>query len=77
MRYSTGYAVTPSDTVDIRAGDVSDGLYVGGAGNIAALMSDGKSCDFAAVPAGTVLPVAVKRVLATGTTATNIRALKF
>jgi hypothetical protein len=76
MQYSSGFAVTPSDTVDIRSGVLSDALYVGGAGNITATMADGKDVLFTAVPVGTILPVRVSRVKATGTTATAIVALK-
>ena len=60
-------------------------LYVGGAGNVAVDMlgtvSGGQAgatgVVFTAVPAGTILPVSVRRVLnvGAGTTATNIVAL--
>jgi hypothetical protein len=66
-------AVTPSDTVSL--GTLARALYVGGAGNIVAVMYDDTTCTFTAVPAGSVLPIAVKRVNATSTTATNIVAL--
>ena len=49
--------------------------YVGGAGNVAAINENGVAVTFAAVPAGAVLPIATKRVNATGTTATNLIAL--
>lgn len=67
-----GAAVTPSDTTEV--GFTS--LYIGGAGNVAVKMQDGQSVTFSSVPAGTFLPVAVCRVLATGTTATGIVGLK-
>lgn len=78
MRYSLGYNVTPSDTVDIRPGDVSDGLYVGtpGDGTLSVVMSDGKPLALVGVTAG-YHPLAVKRVNLTGTGASNIRALKY
>lgn len=77
MNYRSAYAVTKSDTVDIRAGDKSDALWIGtpGDGTLAVIMADGQSASFAGVPAG-VLPIGVKRVLNTGTGATNIVALK-
>lgn len=78
MRYSTGYPVTPSDSADIRASDVSDGLYVGtaGDGTLSVIMSDGKTLALVGVTAG-YHPLAVKRVNNTGTGCSNIRALKF
>lgn len=66
--------VTPSDSTDL-AKIAYKGLYIGGTGNIAVIPSEGSgSVVFNAVPVG-FFPVAVKRVLATGTTATNIVAL--
>lgn len=65
-------AVTPSDATQL--GGVR-GLYVGGAGDVAVEMQAGTTLTFAAT-AGGVLPIKVKRVLATGTTATGIIALK-
>lgn len=77
MSYRTAYAVTKSDTDDIRASDLSDALWIGtpGDGTLSVIMSDGTTVAFAGVPAG-LLPIAVKRVRSTGTGATNILALK-
>jgi hypothetical protein len=65
--------VTPSDTnyqaVPFRA------LWVGGAGNVAIVMSDGSVVTFTGVAAGYMLPVGGVRVNATGTTATAIVAV--
>jgi hypothetical protein len=49
--------------------DAGRGVYVGGAGNLVVEMAGGTGTDvtFTAVPAGTVLPIAVKRVLAAST----------
>lgn len=77
MRYSIAYAITPHDTnASVRSGDVADGLYIGTGGTLRVIMADDKQADFAAVIAG-VLPIAVKKVLASGTSATGIVALKF
>jgi hypothetical protein len=51
-------------------------LYVGGAGNITVDMADGgSSVLFVGVQGGTLLPIQVTRIYATGTTATSIVAL--
>ena len=70
-------AVSPSDSTELNA----RALYVGGAGNVVVQMmgipniSPGTvSVTFAGVPAGTLLPISVRRVMA-ATTATNIVAL--
>lgn len=77
-------AVTPSDTKDLTdaTGDAmpayAKALYIGVAGNVtvvtAGRSSDDNTVTFTAHPAG-YMPVQVRRVLATGTTATNIVAL--
>lgn len=66
-------AVTPSDTVPLSI--VARGLYIGAAGNVAVLTTGGDTVTFVAAPTGTVLPISVQKVLATGTTATSIVAL--
>lgn len=70
---TTGQAVTPSDTVDLT--NVSRWLFVGGAGNVVVITSAGTTLTFTGVAAGTLLPIRVSRVKATGTTATNMVAL--
>lgn len=73
LAYTQGAAVTPSDSVDI-VGGITRALWVGGAGNVRAIMG-GAEVNFLAVPAGTLLKIACTRVNSTGTTATNIVAL--
>ena len=73
-------AVTPSNTVDIPSisgGTSNNGcvLYVGGAGDLKVDTVGGDAVTFVAVPAGSFIPVQVKRVYSTGTTATSIVAL--
>ena len=70
---SNAAAVTPDDSNDLS--DVTRWLYVGGAGELTAVMDDGATAVFAAVPAGTLLPIRVSRVMATGTTAGDLVAL--
>jgi len=66
------FVVTPSNTTKFRA----NALYVGTTGNVAVTMEDGSQVTFSTVPAGSVLPLRVSQVLATGTTASNIIGLR-
>lgn len=66
-------AVTPSDAVDLTK--FARSLYIGTGGDLTVLMPDGASVLFKAVIGGTILPVRIRRVLATGTTASNLVAL--
>lgn len=65
--------VAPSDTVDLP--NPTRGLYVGGAGNIVVTTVGGEFVTFSGVGAGTTLPVRVRRVWFTNTTATNLLGL--
>ena len=62
--------VTPSDATVLAP--TWGGLFVGGAGNVAVVTKEGTTLTFTGVLAGSVLPIVVTRVRATGTTATNI-----
>ena len=66
-------AVTPSNTEDLAT--TTNGIYVGGAGNLKVDMSNGTTITFTALAVGVIHPLAVKRVYATGTTATVIVAV--
>ena len=66
-------AVTPSNSVDFTQG-ACKALYVGGAGNVTAVVG-GVAVLFTAPPVGTILPIAATRVNSTGTTATAMVAL--
>ena len=74
-------AVTPSDTVDIPSVSTATGknfgccLYVGTAGDIRVLTVGGDTVTFVGINTGAFIPVQVKRVYTTGTTASNILAL--
>ncbi len=70
--YTGAAAVTPSDSTEVQF----SALYIGGAGAVAVETAGGDTVTFAAVPVGTVLEVAVVKVLSTGTAATNIVGLK-
>lgn len=66
-------AITPHDTNELTA--VTRGIYVGVTGDVLLVTINGHTVTFAAVPAGSILPVQAKIVKATGTTATNLTAL--
>lgn len=73
-----GVAVTPSDTVNITfptGTPYSRAIYLGVAGDVTALMADGSTILFKTLAAGVVHHIAVKRINAIGTAATNILAL--
>ena len=61
----------------IYVGAVNNGcvLYVGNTGNLRVLTSSSADLTFVGIPAGSFVPVQVKRVFAAGTTATDIIAL--
>ena len=66
-----GVAVTPSDSVVI---PMTRALYVGVGGNIR-VTDINDNVTYANVPSGSILPVQVSKVFATGTTASSIVAL--
>ena len=68
-----GEQVSPSDSIALT--QVSRALYVGQGGDVSVVMADGASLLFEAVPGGTLLPIRVERVAASGTSATSIVAL--
>jgi hypothetical protein len=70
---SNAFAIAPSDTLELA--ETTRGLYIGGSGTVALVTKDGGTVTFAGLSAGTVLPVSAARVLATGTTATNLVGL--
>lgn len=65
-------AVTPGTSP---LSTVARGLYVGSSGNVTVTMAGGGDVLFVGIAGGTILPVRVSHVLATGTTASSIVAL--
>lgn len=65
-------AVTPNDAVDLPQISV---IFVGVGGNIKVTTAQGTDVTFTGVNAGTVLPIQVRRVWSTGTTATSLTAV--
>ena len=68
-----GFAITPSDTIDLAF--MPRALMVAGGGDVAAVMQDGMTLTLPALGAGVIYPIRIRRVLATGTTATGILGL--
>lgn len=65
------FAVTPSDSADLTS--VCRALYVGVGGDVAVITAGGDTVTLKNVSSGQILDfVRVKRVLSTGTAATNI-----
>lgn len=70
---SDGFAITPHDANDLA--EMTRALYVGGAGALAIVLASGASVTLSGVAGGTVLPLRLRQVKATGTTATNLVGL--
>lgn len=70
--YNIWVPVTASDSVDLPR--LTDAVYAGSNGVIAAVEQDGSVVNFHCVT-GVVIPIAAKRINSTSTTATNIVAL--
>lgn len=70
--YNVWVSATPSDTVDLPK--IADALYAGSNGVIQAVSQDGTAVAFHCVT-GVVIPIKVKRVNSTSTTANNLVAL--
>lgn len=65
-------AISASDTVEF---ELCDAFYVGAAGDATVLMEDGNTVALVGLTAGTVYPLRIKRVNATGLTAASLVAL--
>lgn len=65
-------SITKSDATDLTSLKIR-ALWVGGAGDVAVIaLNDTAAVTIAGVLAGTLLPIAVVKVMSTNTTATNI-----
>lgn len=71
---SEAEAITPDDQADLPW--VTRALYVGTAGSVRVIMLSGETVDFAQLQAGIMYPLRIRRVLAAGTDATNLVALR-
>jgi hypothetical protein len=74
--YTDGFAITANNTTELVRS--TNALYVGGAGTVAVVMANKNNTNtpltFTAV-AGQVIPIRVKIVKSTGTTATGLIGL--
>ena len=70
-------AVVPdndNDLFDASGVVLTRAVYIGGHGNLSFINHEGNSVTLTGCVAGTYLPIQVKRINSTGTTATNIVA---
>lgn len=65
-----GFAIAPHDSTPLP--EITRAVYVGVTGDLALVLASGQSVVLKAVPAGSLLPVRVQRVAATGTTAASL-----
>ncbi len=70
---TNAFAITPDDASNL--GQTTRALYTGSGGDIALVMQGGGTVTFKTVPAGIILPLRVNKILATGTTATDLCGL--
>ena len=68
-----GFVVSPNDTTVFT--EMPRALYVGGAGTLTVVMHDGTTLRFEGVTAGSFLPIRVRQVKSTGTSATAVLGL--
>jgi hypothetical protein len=68
-----GSAIVPDDLAALA--QATRALYVGGGGDVTARMLGGSLVTLANVPEGTLIPLRVTQVMASGTTATAIVGL--
>lgn len=66
----SAFAITPHDTTNFTTR--ARAVYVGVSGDITAVFADGAAVLFKSVPQGSVLPIEIRRINATGTTASSL-----
>jgi len=79
LQHFHGALVTPSDTLTLQqqlsTSNRSTCLYIGVGGNVRVLTIGGDDVTFTNIPDGSFIPVHIKKVFDTGTTASSIIAL--
>jgi len=78
--YSPTFPMFPGDAAEVAPSDSADlaqvsVIFVGVGGNVKVTTAQGTAVTFTGVNAGAVLPVQVRRVWATGTTAASMTAV--
>ena len=68
-----GFAITPSDGADLAA--ETRGLWVGASGDLVLVLASGDEVTLVGAVGGSVLPLRIKRIKATGTSATQLVGL--
>jgi hypothetical protein len=64
----SSFAITPSDTAELP--NVTRAIYIGSAGNLTARLADDTAAvTFNGLPAGSMLPIRVRQIFASETTA--------
>ena len=78
VAYPRAVSITKSDTVNIQpqTAQLTDAIYVGGAGIVAVVLQDDNVVRFTCI-AAQLLPIKAKRVNSTNTTATLMIALYY
>lgn len=76
--YNQNIAVSPDDSVNllpyVAKKVLTAAVYVGATGDVVTVAEDDTAVTWKAVPSGTFLRIAIKRINATGTTALNLVA---
>jgi hypothetical protein len=76
--YNDVQLISKSDTLNIYAdGGLTDAILVGGAGIVVGVLQNDTTVTITGVIAGALLPIAIKRVNSTTTSATNMVALRY
>lgn len=68
-----GFAIAASDAADLPA--ETRAIYVGTGGDLALVLASGDQITLAGIAGGMLLPVRARRVIATGTTASQLVGL--
>ena len=68
-----GFDITPDDATDLTT--LPRALMVTGTGDMAVVLKDGATLTLPGLAVGVIYPFRVRRILATGTTATGIKGL--
>lgn len=67
------FAIVPSDSAELS--EATRALYIGGAGSLNVMLLSGATVSLSGVAGGSLLPLRLRQVLASGTTATGLVGL--